>query len=536
MTEEQIKFKEKWYAKNITIAILLCICSIIPFAAVLAIPLVIIKGSKLKKILKQNQNDYQETLQKKVTEINGLNSKINQLSSSVNSANQEIHKLKGLISPDAKKVVELQEQQSEIQSIIDKLTHEMKTLETNKKDKVWEVKSAIKDIEQEFKQKEQEYNNKLYELKSKISNKEMVIDEYEDKIIELRDEVLLQSFALYRPQYDFVNSARYKVELDEIRGQQKAMIKAGTAALGSTDWTVNNDARKGKKMVNDMKKLLLRAFNSECEFIVSKVKYNNFDTCLKRMKKSAETIAKLGIIMNITISNNYLDLKISELRLALEYKQMKQKEKEEQQELRAKMREEARVQREIEEERRKVEKEKMHYINAFKEAQKQLKECEDEMQKAAIEEKLSSMQTQMAEIDKNLADIDYREANQRAGYVYIISNIGSFGENVYKIGMTRRLNPQERVDELGSASVPFNFDVHAMIFSKDAPTLETALHHAFDNKKINMVNKRREFFNVSLNEIEEVVKSNFDGSVDFVKTAAAEQYRESLKIKQQLLG
>ena len=144
------------------------------------------------------------------------------------------------------------------------------------------------------------------------------------------------------------------------------------------------------------------------------------------------------------------------------------------------------------------------------------------------------MQTQVSKIDKNLADIDYREANQRVGYVYVISNIGSFGENIYKIGMTRRLNPQERVDELGNASVPFNFDVHAMIFSKDAPALENALHHAFDDRKVNMVNKRREFFNVSLDEIEKVVKENFDGSVEFEKTALAEQYRESLKIKKEM--
>lgn len=150
-------------------------------------------------------------------------------------------------------------------------------------------------------------------------------------------------------------------------------------------------------------------------------------------------------------------------------------------------------------------------------------------------EKLDEMQTQVSKIDKNLADIDYREANQRVGYVYVISNIGSFGENIYKIGMTRRLNPQERVDELGNASVPFNFDVHAMIFSKDAPALENALHHAFDDKKVNMVNKRREFFNVSLDEIEKVVKENFDGSVEFEKTALAEQYRESLKIKKELV-
>lgn len=238
--------------------------------------------------------------------------------------------------------------------------------------------------------------------------------------------------------------------------------------------------------------------------------------------------------MDISIDSKYYELKVQELRLALEYKQMKQREKEEQQELRARMREEARIQREIEEERKKVEKEKKHYVNALKEAQKQLFECTDTVQKTVLEEKLDEMQAQVAKIDKNLADIDYRKANQRVGYVYVISNIGSFGENIYKIGMTRRLNPQERVDELGNASVPFNFDVHAMIFSKDAPALENALHHAFDDRKVNMVNKRREFFNVSLDEIEKVVKENFDGSVEFEKTALAEQYRESLKIKKEL--
>ena len=127
--------------------------------------------------------------------------------------------------------------------------------------------------------------------------------------------------------------------------------------------------------------------------------------------------------------------------------------------------------------------------------------------------------------------MDYRAANQKAGYVYVISNIGAFGENVYKIGMTRRLDPMDRVDELGDASVPFDFDVHAMIFSEDAPKLEAALHNAFATRKLNFVNQRREFFNVSLAEIKEVVKKNFDKTVEFVEFAPAEQYRESLLLR-----
>ena len=154
--------------------------------------------------------------------------------------------------------------------------------------------------------------------------------------------------------------------------------------------------------------------------------------------------------------------------------------------------------------------------------------------RAAIEEKKAELMAQLDKIDKEFADVDYREANQRAGYVYVISNIGAFGENVYKIGMTRRLDPQDRVDELGDASVPFNFDVHAMIFSNDAPKLEAALHNAFADRKLNFVNQRREFFNVSLDEIKQVIKDNYDKSVEFVELAPAEQYRESLKLKEQM--
>ena len=162
-----------------------------------------------------------------------------------------------------------------------------------------------------------------------------------------------------------------------------------------------------------------------------------------------------------------------------------------------------------------------------------LKQLESSPDDADLIQKKSELETQLQDIDKAMKDIDYREANQRAGYVYIISNIGAFGENVYKIGMTRRLDPQDRVDELGDASVPFNFDVHAMIFSDDAPALEAALHKACEDRKLNMVNTRREFFNVTLDEIKEVVKKNFDKTVEFIDVADAEQYRISQKMKHQ---
>ena len=235
--------------------------------------------------------------------------------------------------------------------------------------------------------------------------------------------------------------------------------------------------------------------------------------------------------MNIAINNSYLDLKVKELRLAFEYQQKKQEEKEAQKAARAELREAARLQKEIEAQRKKIAKEQTHYQTAYDHILKQLEQSpEDE----ALLTKKSELENQLQDIDKAMKDIDYREANQRAGYVYVISNIGAFGPDIYKIGMTRRLDPQDRVDELGDASVPFNFDVHAMIFSDDAPTLETALHKAFEDRKLNMVNTRREFFHVTLDEIKDVVKKNFDKTVEFIDVPDAEQYRISLKMQQEM--
>lgn len=348
---------------------------------------------------------------------------------------------------------------------------------------------------------------RLDELKQEVNTVEQSIIERKKYLVEMNDEILLQEFGLYRPKYDLVNSEAYKMRLDEIRKIQKDMIKNSAAVTGNMGWTVNGNASKGKKMVKDMQKLLLRAFNSECEDVIEHVKYNNFDSAKKRITTAYESISKLGQIMGVAITVRYYNYKIQELELAFEYRQKKQQEKEEQKELRARMREEAKLQKEIEEERKKLEKEQTHYTNALTKLNLQIEQA-SENDRYELLEKRKEIEDHISKLKNSLQQIDYREANQKAGYVYVISNIGSFGENIYKIGMTRRLDPMERVDELGDASVPFDFDVHAMIFSDDAPKLESALHRAFENKKLNMVNTRREFFNVTLDEIKEVIKLN----------------------------
>lgn len=346
-------------------------------------------------------------------------------------------------------------------------------------------------------------------------------------LIETNDEVLMQSFALYKPQFQFTASEKYKEELDKIRQKEKDMIRDGSAATGNMDWTVNGSSAQGKKMVKDMQKLLIRAFNSECDDCVDHVRFNNIETMEKRIRASHEAISKLGAVMSISIRSTYLSLKLKELRLAYEYQQKKQEERERLRQLRAEERERVKLEKEIEEARKKLEKEKKHYSNALEKLNAQLTVA-TEQEIPALKEKKAELESQLGEIAHSIEQVDYRAANQKAGYVYVISNIGAFGEGVYKIGMTRRLEPMDRIDELGDASVPFDFDVHALIFSEDAPALEAALHRAFDSRKVNMVNTRREFFRVSLDEIKKVVYENFDKTVEFVDIPPAEQYRESL--------
>lgn len=219
--------------------------------------------------------------------------------------------------------------------------------------------------------------------------------------------------------------------------------------------------------------------------------------------------------------------------MVYEYRRKKQEEKELLREQRAEEREQAKLQKEIEEQRKEVIKEQKHYQTAKEKYVQELETCSEE-RKDELLEKIKSIDEHLGKIDTNLKNIDYREANKRAGYVYIISNIGSFGENVYKIGMTRRLDPQDRVDELGDASVPFTFDVHAMIFSDDAPTLENNLHKEFDDRKVNMINGRKEFFYVTLDEIKQAVKKYNENIIEIKDIPDAEQYRESKLLRQQM--
>lgn len=370
-------------------------------------------------------------------------------------------------------------------------------------------------------QQVQGLNNQINALNGEIAQKSA-------QVVNLNEYISVQDYGLYKPSFNFANSDLYKDKLKDVRDRQKEFIKNNAACTGNMSWTVNGNASQGKKMVKDMQKLLLRAFNVECDDIVANVKASNFDKSKERMIKIKNQISDLGKVMSISIRPEYLGLKLEELHLALDFAQKKQEEKDRIREERERQREEAKVQKEIEEARKKLEKEKTHYQNALDTINEQI---EKNGSLPDLIEKRDKYLAQIADTQKAISNVDYREANKRAGYVYVISNIGAFGENVYKIGMTRRLEPMDRINELGDASVPFNFDVHALIFTDDAPGLESALHNAFESRKVNKINGRREFFRVSLDEIKRVVRANYDKTVEWTDVAEADQYRQSLLIK-----
>ena len=370
-------------------------------------------------------------------------------------------------------------------------------------------------------------DKQLNELNKKIDELKQVRVNLQAEIIQLDDEILFQEFGVYQPQYTFATLDEYKNELTRIRNEQKDLIKAGKAVICKIDWKVNGSEKEGKKLIAENIKQVIRTFNIECDICIDKVKFNNYENIENRIYKAYEMQNKLNETNSIEITNEYLLLKLQELNLAYEYKRKRQEEKEELRALREQQREEERVAREIETKRLELEKEQMHYQNALKRITEQLEAEQNEERKTFLEERIAELNDNLLDIDKAFADLDYREANHRAGYVYIISNIGAFGKDVYKIGMTRRLDPEDRIAELSGASVPFKFDIHAMIFSNDAPKLEAALHNAFAEKKVNLVNWRKEFFRVTLDEIKKVVQENHDKTVEFTNLPEAEQYRES---------
>lgn len=336
------------------------------------------------------------------------------------------------------------------------------------------------------------------------------------EVIELNDQRVLQDVGIYRYHHPLEDAAAYKDRLSEINSRVDSLVKANQAVLAADLFTFDGSLAKGRKMVADLSKLMLRAYNAEADNCVRSLRNGNVSTAKKRLENATKSIQKLGAIMEMRINPTYHQLHIEEIELTADYQMKVQEERERAREERELLREQRKAEQELAAERERLEKEKAHYETALE----QLRANGDV---SAADE----LAARLAQIEQAIEANDYRTANIRAGYIYVISNIGAMGPNIVKIGMTRRLEPRDRVRELGDASVPFLYDTHALFFSDDAVTLENELHKEFAHRRVNLVNQRREFFFATPTEVREVLMRKVGGLLEYNEVPEAPEYFQS---------
>jgi hypothetical protein len=362
----------------------------------------------------------------------------------------------------------------------------------------------------------------LVELRKTYVEKRAILQKLEAQVAVYDERLSFAELGVYEPHFDFSDSETYKTAISAVRERQKDMVSSKTATICPADWTVDGSKSKGQAMVNRQTRLTMRAFNNECEAAIANTRWNNVNAMEKRIQTAAKQINSANESMRLTISDKYVALKLEELYLTHEYRERLKAEKEERAEMARAEREEKKLIAEAEA----AEREELRFQQLLEKARSE----------AGVDE------AKIAELQAALDDAHAKTERARAmaemtksGYVYVISNIGSFGEDVVKIGLTRRLDPEDRVRELGDASVPFSFDTHAMIYSEEAPALEAALHREFADRRVNDANLRKEFFRVSLDEVEAAVE-RLAPSASFFKDRQAQEWHETLARRNQVLS
>lgn len=481
-------------------------------------------------------------IEQKENELLALGTKIEKISNENSNLNYALLKFE----PIHKLEDEIQNKKTELDKLISDKEINLNLLTSIKKAEIKELETKFEILEKEYQQDAETY----YNLKRQIK---LYSEDF--KIIDS---------GLYNPIFNFGTSEDYKESIRQNYEKQKLLIKENKAITSHDDEIYYVTEYKFlttsyKKSINNYKKLILIAFNSECDALITKVKWNNINSFQSKIKdifdrintQSREFCAFILLqnsIVNrhhssnnfetryknqmIEITKPYLELKLEELALYHEQELKKYEEKEEEKRIRELFREEEKARKDFEKATKEAEIEevivKKQLELAKTEALNNIKNDILNQRIYDLEEKLKAVQ------DVKARAISMAQQTKR-GYIYIISNIGSFGENIFKIGMTRRLDPFERVRELGNASVPFKFDVHTMIYAEDAPSLENELHKTFSEKRINLYNHRREFFKIPLDDIEIKIKE-LNIEAEFIKIPEAMEYWETQSILTRLLN
>ena len=411
---------------------------------------------------------------------------------------------------------EEQRRTEELRADIDRLQQERAGLGADIERRKQEQAAEVRRVAEQARAEEQ---RRTEELRADIDRLQREEAGLQERLHPMRVQVKLDEAGFT----DYDNPAKDSVglgaELRDLRKDVQMAVRNYSAISSAEEITVPTTKAGRGKLSRDTAKLALTAFNSQVDTIIEGATARNYEAALGKIHRIADTIERLGASSSIRISPDYIEMRTRELLLAVQHLQAKQTERELERERKAELREQARAERELEAERERLEKEKQHYLNVLKVVQ----DTGDQEETARLKEELVA-------IEKGINDVEERTANIRAGYVYVISNIGAFGDRMVKIGMTRRLDPMDRVRELGDASVPFGFDVHALFFSDDAVTLEADLHRRFASRRVNRVNTRREFFYATPAEVRDALSQIAGNLLEFTDEPEAEQYRLSLQM------
>jgi DNA repair exonuclease SbcCD ATPase subunit len=406
-------------------------------------------------------------------------------------------------------------------SAIISVEDEVAKLEEERQERVKLAEREDQDIDARRKAKE----DQIESLRAYYKEKREIYDRLKKELAIFDERLSFAELGVYEPHFDFGDSEAYKVAIKAVREDQKLMVSRKTAVYCTTTWTVDGSQSKGQTMINRAVRLTLRAFNNECEAAIANTRWNNVQAMEKRIERARTAIDKLNASNSVIIADHYFEAKIKELRLTHEYRETLKKERDERAEAARSEREEKRLLQEA----KAAEKEEQRYQDLLAKARAEVGIVTSEEHEA----KIRALEDQLAAAHEKTERAKAMAEQTKSGFVYIISNIGSFGEDVVKIGLTRRLDPMDRVRELGDASVPFLFDPHAMIYSEEAPALETALHSKFADRRINASNMRKEFFRVSLEEVEAAVRE-LAPTADFHTDIEAQEFYETLARRKEL--
>lgn len=375
-------------------------------------------------------------------------------------------------------------------------------------------------IIQEAHSKAEEIAGDAYQALQQANHLKETVKAIENSLKGYGDEYLIPNHAALDDLADEYTHKQAGIDLKTARARTREMVKAGTAA--ACDYAETNRKTTAIRFVLD-------AFNGKVDSAISTVRHNNYGKLKQEILDAYSLVNEHGkAFRNARINPEYVESRLNELKWAVAVMELQQQEREEQRRIKQEMREEERARREYEKAIKQAEKEEKLLKKLMQEAQAKLDSASAE-ERAEYERKIQELEKKYQEAEeKNQRAISMAQQTKR-GHVYVISNIGSFGDDVFKIGLTRRLEPMDRVKELGDASVPFDFDVHAMIYNEDAPKLESTLHQVFSDFQLNKVNARKEFFKVGIGEIRNVLEE-IGIEAKWTMTAEAAEYRESLAL------